>query len=502
MFSRDLLVTRKRRPFITPVYIDPDEIGLAEKIMTIYVRGKTKGEIDEEVSSLETHATFRVVRGLSELMRRRTHFEEVYSVNPLKIRRYLYEKGYTTNEKERDTLLQEASQEFGVPIADIESSFWADREEYLIVTTIDGVSASDLIRNYNLSLTQTLLFDALSLEFITSGNFQEIFRMIKYLGLMYEIQTGKDLLTRVTGPSSLFRKTKKYGTSLAKLIPKIMKASSWKIKAQVETQVAGEPRIYIFELSNTKRELFPEIIETDQKFDSLVEENFLRRFSSLRKDWTIKREPTILEAGPSVMIPDFSVERRGKKLYIEVVGFWTPEYLEKKIEKIKAIKEEILLLVSKELQCTTKDFRKKNVDIIFYDKDIPMKPVLERIRKIEREQLEEEKKDISRIDIELTDDITPLKDIGVKYGVGVDTIKEVLKKVDSGVVVGDTFVKNIILKEIEDKLENLEDMQLTSVRSILNEYGLTEAVLGKVGFEIEWKTLDVRNATVRKVSQK
>ena len=501
MFSRDLLVTRKRRPFITPVYIDPDDFGLAEKIMTMYTRGKTKGDIDEEVSSLETHATFRVVRGLSELMRRRTHFEEVYSVTPHKIRRYLYEKGYTTNEEERDTLLQEASQEFGVSIADIESSFWADREEYQIVTTIDDISASDLIRNYNLSLTQTLLFDALSLEFTTSGNFQEIFRMIKYLGLMYEIQTGKDLLTRVTGPSSLFRKTKKYGTSLAKLIPKIMKASSWKIKAQIETQVAGEPRIYIFELSNTKKELFPEIIDTDQKFDSLVEENFLKRFSSLRKDWIIKREPTILEAGPSVMIPDFSVERRGKKLYIEVVGFWTPEYLEKKTEKVKAIKEEILLLVSKELQCTTKDFRKKNIDIIFYDKDIPMKPVLERIRKIESEQLEEEKKDLSRIDIELTGDIIPLKDIGVEYGVGVDAIKEVLKKVDSGVVVGDTFVKNNILKEIEDKLENLENMQLSSVKSILNEYGLTEAVLGKVGFEIEWKTLDIRNATVRRVGQ-
>jgi predicted nuclease of restriction endonuclease-like RecB superfamily len=502
MFSRDLLVTRKRRPFITPVYIDPDDTGLAEKIMRIYAGGKTKGEIDEEVSSLETHATFRVVRGLSELMRRRTHFQEVYSVTPLKIRRYLYEKGYTTGDQERDILLQEASQEFGVPIEDIESSFWADQEEYQIVTTIDDVSASDLIKNYNLSLTQTLLFDALSLEFTTSGNFQEIFRMIKYLGLMYEIQSGKDLLTRVTGPSSLFRKTKKYGTSLAKLIPKIMKASSWKIKAQIETQVAGEPRIYIFELSNIKRELFPEIIDTDQKFDSLVEENFLKRFSSLRKDWTIKREPTILEAGPSVMIPDFSVERRGKKMYIEVVGFWTPEYLEKKTEKIKAIKEEILLLVSKELQCTTKDFRKKNIDIIFYDKGIPMKPVLERIRKMESEQLEEEKKDLSRIDIELTGDIISLEDIAVKYGVGVDAVKEALKKVDSGVVVGDTFVKNIILKDIEDKLENLDNMQLSSVRTILNEYGLTEAVLGKVGFEIEWKTLDVRNATVRKVGQK
>ena len=93
MFSRDLLVTRKRRPYITPVYIHPDEVELAEKIIKIYEEGKTKEKIDEETSSMETHATFRVVRGLSELMRRRTQFEESFTVEPRRLRQYLYERG-------------------------------------------------------------------------------------------------------------------------------------------------------------------------------------------------------------------------------------------------------------------------------------------------------------------------------------------------------------------------------------------------------------------------
>ena len=501
MFSKDLLVTRKRRPYITPVFIHPEETGLAEKIIKIYEKGKTKGEIDEQTLKLETYANFRVVRGLSELMRRRTTFEQSFSAEPYKVRTYLYEKGYIINQKERADLLLRASNEFGIPVEDIESSFWADREDYQIISSIDEPSGLDLVRYYNLSLAQTLLFDAISLEVSTSGNYQEIFRTIKYLGLMYEIQSdASDLITmRVTGPASLFKKTRKYGTSLAKLLPKIMKAPFWKIKAQIETEVAGEPRIYIFELSDSKKELFPDVInEKEEHFDSTVEENFVKRFSSVRKDWVIKREPTVLKAGPSVMIPDFSLERRGKRCYIEIVGFWTPEYLKKKTEKVKALNQEIILCVSKELQCTKRDFQKKGIDVIFYDKEVPLKPVLERIRKMESEQVEEEKKELSNVEITLTGDIVSLEDVAQMYHVGLDSVKKALEENEEGVVVGDKFVKNFVLEEIEKRLEGLEDMRLSSVKNVLHEYNLDEKVLRKVGFDIEWKTLDAKNAVVRK----
>jgi predicted nuclease of restriction endonuclease-like RecB superfamily/ribosomal protein S13 len=501
MFSRALLVTRKRRPYISPVYIHPEETELPEKIMKIYERGKVKERIDEETSLLETHKNFRVVRGLSELLRRKTTFEASYSVDPKALRRHLYERGYVITERERNATLLKASQEFGILVDDIERSFWADREEYLRVGSLADISASELIRYYNLSLTQTLLFDALSLEFSTSGNYQGIFRTIKFLGLMYEVQSEDETVTvRVTGPASLFKKTKKYGTSLARLVPQIMKAPSWNLKAQIETMVAGEPRIYVFELSDSRKEIFPEVVSDDiERFDSSVEEDFVKRFSSLRKDWKVIREPTILKTGPTVMIPDFSLERRKKRCYIEIVGFWTPEYLEKKTEKVKALQEKITLCVSRELQCTKRDFQKENVDIIFYDKKVPMKPILEKIRKIEAEQLEEEKERLLRTEIELKEDIIQVEALAEMYGVGVESVKKVLEKSGIGAIAGDKFIKNPVLEEIRQKLENLEDMRLSSVRKILDEHGLDEHVLKKIGFSIEWRTLDVEDAIVKKL---
>ena len=501
MFSRNLLQTKKRRPYIDPVYIRPEETDLAKKVIKIYGQGKSKGKIDEETALLEAHDTFRVVRGFSELMRRKTVFEPVYAVPPKTVRKYVYEKGYVTTEEERRSVLKEASQEFGVPVEDLESAFWADREEYQLVASLAAITPVELIKLYNLSLTQTLLFDALSLEFSTAGNYQEIFRMIKYLGLMYEVESvaPESLITRVTGPASLFKKTKKYGTSLAKLLPRIVRAPSWKIKAKIETTIGGEPRIYLFELSDTKKGLFPDVIEQPEHFDSAVEEDFVKRFSSLRKDWEIKREPTILKTGPSVMIPDFSLKRRGKTCYIEIIGFWTPEYLEKKIEKVKLLNEQITLCVNKDLQCTKKDFQKENVDIIFYDKKVPMKPILEKIRKIESEQLQKEQEELSKRTLEFSQEVTSLTDIAQMYNVGVETVKKVLETSKKGVVVGDAFVKYTVLQKIQKELEHLEDMQFPTVKKVLDTYGVDETVLKKVGYEIEWKTLDIKNALVKKL---
>jgi len=80
------------------------------------------------------------------------------------------------------------------------------------------------------------------------------------------------------------------------------------------------------------------------------------------------------------------IERRGRKLYMEIVGFWTPEYLKKKIFKVNNIDEKIFLAVDKNLECTGSEFKGKNVDVIFYDKKIPIMEVVKRLHKIEEEQ--------------------------------------------------------------------------------------------------------------------
>ena len=53
-------------------------------------------------------------------------------------------------------------------------------------------------------------------------------------------------------------------------------------------------------------------------FDSAIENEF---YQLGFKGWTVQREPAVLKAGQYAFIPDFSLERNGIKVYVEIIGF-------------------------------------------------------------------------------------------------------------------------------------------------------------------------------------
>ena len=64
------------------------------------------------------------------------------------------------------------------------------------------------------------------------------------------------------------------------------------------------------------------------------------------------------------MVPDFTLEKKGRKIFVEIVGFWTEEYLKRKLEKLRLFPEEFILLVNKNLRCSPGFI--KNARVIFY----------------------------------------------------------------------------------------------------------------------------------------
>jgi len=195
---------------------------------------------------------------------------------------------------------------------------------------------------------------------------------------------------------SLFRKTKKYGTSLAKLVPVIIAAGIWKINAKIETKVNREPRIFNFELDSKSEILLPSLVEPIVHFDSEVEAKFYHDFRALNSDWEIKREPGLIKAGSYVIIPDFGFYKPGLEHYLEIVGFWTPSYLRNKIAKLKKAEINITVAVNENLNCTKEDFPG---DIIYYDKHIPLAPLTKILRKLEERKIEHELSGLGPIEI-------------------------------------------------------------------------------------------------------
>ncbi len=60
----------------------------------------------------------------------------------------------------------------------------------------------------------------------------------------------------------------------------------------------------------------------------------------------MSRETTPVSAGDELFLPDFTLRHAdGREALVEIVGFWTPEYLESKVRKIEAAGLRHLVLV-------------------------------------------------------------------------------------------------------------------------------------------------------------
>jgi predicted nuclease of restriction endonuclease-like RecB superfamily len=119
-------------------------------------------------------------------------------------------------------------------------------------------------------------------------------------------------------------------------------------------------------------------------YDSTTEEKFARSFISYGTGWTLRREPEPLIAGTHVLIPDFRFEKDGMKVYLEVVGFWTPEYLARKINKLNSIAGvDMIVAADESLACSKLDRLKGKALVIYYKREVPMKPIVDHLRERE-----------------------------------------------------------------------------------------------------------------------
>ncbi len=60
----------------------------------------------------------------------------------------------------------------------------------------------------------------------------------------------------------------------------------------------------------------------------------------------------------------------------------------KKVEKLKEVKEPVILLINRKLKCSEKDFPAQ--EVIFFDRKIPANEVMQVLRKYEGQKLSED----------------------------------------------------------------------------------------------------------------
>lgn len=472
--------------------------------------GKKKKELKSLVTELEDKGyEYRFVRSLSLLLDRRSSFICNSKVDPVDLRRKIFQSteqfGLPTTFDNRQKIIADVASSMSLSAKEVEENFYSDLDGELVLEKFSSPSALELLSAYNLGLTQTLLFEASELCFTASGNWQNIFFAIKKFGLIYEVSEENKLWVKIDGPASIFKLNRRYGINIAKILPVILDNSEWIIKAKLLWRYTNEVCDFKIE-SQTHSSLLKKQYSTPITYDSSVEEAFATQFQALDSGWALKREPEPLPAGKQVIIPDFTLEKSGIKIYLEIVGFWTEEYLQRKIEKLRKIKTQMLLLVNETLACE-KLSRLKNIsefDLIYYRDKIPLAPILRYLETKFDEVKSKEVKLLEELPLKLTEPVVDFEEFAARIGISKEATRIFLTaNVPSDyIVMADVLVSKEKLVQIDTRIKEALSptgkLSLTEATKIIGEEGVADAVnvLVALSYKIKWRGINSEHAEI------
>jgi predicted nuclease of restriction endonuclease-like RecB superfamily len=212
-------------------------------------------------------------------------------------------------------------------------------------------------------------------------HFKEILTYAKLARLLHRITRVDEgrYIFEFSGPASVDRDTTRYGTSMAKFLPSLLRCKGWKMEAQIK--LGTWPVKFLL---SSEDKLRPSWEEDRTAFDSSIEESFMTKWGDEPRDgWSLSRERVVLWKDQHVFTPDFQLSHQdGRRVLMEIAGFWTPEYVEQKRATLaKFPKEIIVLAVPEDLHGQYADLGRP---LVTYKGSILIKAVIDAVARLFR----------------------------------------------------------------------------------------------------------------------
>jgi predicted nuclease of restriction endonuclease-like RecB superfamily len=269
----------------------------------------------------------------------------------------------------------ELARELAMSWDEIERTLYSDVITFQQLESFPGYpDAAAFLSRYNVAQLQAALYRAETMVVTATGDLKTIVRYAKLARLLHEIECssmgvppmnsasirgrsaraahgrdgrathGRDAhatyCITFSGPASVLRETRRYGVNFARFLPALLACKGWELTAVLQTPWKGTVPLVISDADRFTSHLPP-----PEEFDSGLEESFANKFGSVRDGWHLFREGDILHEHQTTFIPDFTFRHEdGTEVYLEIVGFWTPEYLDQKRETLRRFRRHRILL--------------------------------------------------------------------------------------------------------------------------------------------------------------
>ncbi|MDQ2646541.1 MAG: DUF790 family protein [Myxococcota bacterium] len=241
----------------------------------------------------------------------------------------------------RESVLAKAAEGLGVRVEALESSLFADLESERRVSPLPAeLTPERLALEANLMLVRAWLRRAVRVRIAAWGNTRALIRQAQLAGLLCVVRrqapsdSHEGIALEISGPFALFRHTELYGRALSALVPR----ATWCDRFELVAECAlgrGPDTAKLLVRSGDPIAGGRELARDDRRLEARFERDFRRRAPA----WEVVREPSAVEAGGTLVFPDFELIHRGdpeRRWLLEIAGFWTPEYLATKLQRLQS----------------------------------------------------------------------------------------------------------------------------------------------------------------------
>ncbi len=281
----------------------------------------------------------------------------------------------------RSDIMASSAVRFGISAAELCEQLYSDLPmERRLILPEPMPDPHTLAAETNLAIAQGLLKTASAVTIRLYGGTRAVVRQVHLRRLLCTVEREKkdEVCLHISGAFSLFHHTTMYGHALASILPLLSWCGRFDLVARCVLR-RQEVNAHLSSSDPFARKQPP------RQYDSRIEERFARDFAKAGLDWDLVREPEPVEAGNTLVFPDFAIIHRrdtSKRFLLEIVGFWTPDYLREKLDRLRSLPGEtpLILCIDHGLNCGGSDLP-AHARIIWFQKRIDPSAVLAAIEK-------------------------------------------------------------------------------------------------------------------------
>jgi len=258
--------------------------------------------------------------------------------------------------------------------AEVLAQLWRDLPgERAVVLPAGRPAELTIAAEANLRIIQRALTRCYELRLEVSGNARAVARTAALRGLLAVARRdGERVVLHVSGPLALFHRTVVYGRAMGSLVPQLAWCEQFRLEARCDLgQGPATCRIQA-------PVLLPPAARP-RRHDSALEARFERDMAARAPSWRVLREPSPVDAGPHLVFPDFQLEHRvvpGRRWWVELVGYWTADYLAHKLATYRAANLAHVILCIDASRALDHDELPRGARVVRFNRRVPVDEVL------------------------------------------------------------------------------------------------------------------------------